>query len=146
MSSIFMLLSWGLSQRSQNKLSHLPHPNPLTRVATGNFINSYGSVATLTLKEIGSLGLGGSFSLSHVDKDPCTLLNHEDVCIGHYPATFWWGGRGGLGQAVPLHKDRRTARVRGEQEQSSADWDYWGWGTRLWMLHHLRGGELCKTS
>ena len=56
----------GLSQRSQNKLSHLPHPNPLTRVATGNFINSYGSVATLTLKEIGSLGLGGSFSPSDV--------------------------------------------------------------------------------
>ena len=59
-----MLFRWGLSQRSQNKLSHLPHPNPLTRVATGNFINSYGSVATLTLKEIGSLGLGGSFSLA----------------------------------------------------------------------------------
>jgi len=56
------------------------------------------------------------------------------------------GGRGGLGQAVPLHKDRRTARVRGEQEQSSADWDYWGWGTRHWLFRHLRGGELCKTS
>ena len=79
MSSIFMLLRWGLSQRSQNKLSHLPHPNPLTRVATGNFINSYGSVATLSLKEIASLGLGGSFSPSDVDKEPCTLLNHEDV-------------------------------------------------------------------
>merc|ERR1712107_346607 len=56
------------------------------------------------------------------------------------------GGRGGLGQAVPLQKDRRTARICGEQEQSFADWDYWGWGTGLWLLHHLRGGELCKTN